>query len=560
MRRLVLLAAAAALLLAPARALAHATLEGTSPGQGATVKTQPAQVMFRFDEHVEGNFGAVRVFDAAGRRVDQGDAFHPGGRGDEMAVHLKPHLPSGTYTATYRVVSADSHIVSSGFIFSIGRQGAAPSQSVAQLTSAGRLSTSDQVGFDAVRGLQYGAIAIAAGALIFLLFAWRPLGETDDAPFRRRWRAVVLAASAAGAITAAAGVVLEAAEAAGISFWSALKWKIVHEELSTRFGTIWGIAVLVWLAVALIAALARRRELPWLLAAPLGYLVLLPALSGHGSTQSPTGVMFPANALHVLAISAWFGGLAQLLASVPAATRALEPADRTRLLARVLLRFSPLALASVIVILATGLTQSYVEIRHLDLIFHTPFGEAAFVKLCLLIGLIGLGAINRQHTVPRLRALAQEGGTPGTAGVTLRNTLRAEVLTIVAVLGVAGALAGYAPAIAQYTGPFSTTTRIGPKLLQIDIDPARVGQNTAHLYITDPKTGAQYTGVKELDVAEKLPSKGIGPLHQTGQRAGPGHYVVPGMFMGSPGEWQVSVTMRVSAFDEFTKVLKVRVR
>jgi copper transport protein len=238
----------------------------------------------------------------------------------------------------------------------------------------------------------------------------------------------------------------------------------------------------------------------------------------------------------------------------------LEPADRTRLLARVLLRFSPMALISVIVILATGLVQSYVEIRHFNLIFNTSFGEAAFIKLCLLVGLIGLGAINRQRTVPRLRALAADGATPGTAGVTLRNTLRAEVLTIVVVLGVAGALAGYAPAIAQYTGPFSTTTRIGPKLLQIDIDPARVGANTAHLYITDPKTGAQFSGVKELDVAETLPGKGIGPLKQVAQRAGPGHYIVPGMFMGSPGTWNVSLTMRVSAFDEFTKTLKVRVR
>src|SRR6185312_2862979 len=134
--RLAAALAAGALLLAPSAALAHAQLQDTSPQRGAVVRTQPAQVSFRFDEAVEGTFGAVRVYDGTGRRVDAGDAFHPGGRGPVMAVHLKPQLPAGTYTATYRVVSADGHIVSSGFVFSIGHP-SATRQTVGQLIGAG---------------------------------------------------------------------------------------------------------------------------------------------------------------------------------------------------------------------------------------------------------------------------------------------------------------------------------------------------------------------------------------------------------------------------------------
>ena len=117
---------ALALLLPPRAALAHAQLEGTTPERGAVVKREPAAVIFRFDEPVEGNFGAVRVYDANGSRVDEGDAFHPDGEGPRLGVHLKPGLPDGSYTATYRVVSADGHIVSSGFVFSIGKAGKAP--------------------------------------------------------------------------------------------------------------------------------------------------------------------------------------------------------------------------------------------------------------------------------------------------------------------------------------------------------------------------------------------------------------------------------------------------
>ena len=56
----------AALCCAPSAAFAHAELEVTSPARDATVHTQPAVVSFRFNESVEGNFGAVRVFDRAG--------------------------------------------------------------------------------------------------------------------------------------------------------------------------------------------------------------------------------------------------------------------------------------------------------------------------------------------------------------------------------------------------------------------------------------------------------------------------------------------------------------
>src|SRR5436190_5162401 len=89
-----------ALLLAPAGASAHAILESTTPQRGATLRTEPAAVTLRFSEPVEGNFGAVRVFDASARRVDDGHTVHPGGIASQLGVGLKPGLPRGTYVAT----------------------------------------------------------------------------------------------------------------------------------------------------------------------------------------------------------------------------------------------------------------------------------------------------------------------------------------------------------------------------------------------------------------------------------------------------------------------------
>jgi len=579
---------------AASAASAHATLEGTTPARGAVVAQQPGQVVFRFDEAVEGNFGAVRVFDAAGDRVDKGDAFHPGGTGSQLAVHLKPGLKDGTYTATYRVVSADGHIVSSGVVFSIGKASVAGA-TVEDLLGRSTTGKVTSTAFGVARGIQYAALALAGGALAFLLLVWRGAPAGVSEAFGRRLRLLVLGAAAAGTVSALAQVTLEAAQAAGVSGWSALHPDTLREILGTRFGTVWSIAAGCWVGTAALAAVLLGR-VPALRAATaraeggggrgaataraeggdvrggaartavlaglgvlVAYLVAAPALSGHASSQNQL-VLLPANILHVGAMTVWLGGLACLLAAVPAATRRLAPGERTRLLAGVLERFSAVALVSVIVLLVAGLVQAYVLIRHLDLIFTTAFGRAVFIKLVLLLGLIGLGALNRQRTVPRLRAAAAAGDTPGATGIVLRRTLRGEVALIAVVLGVTGALAGYPPATAVSSGPYSTRTAIGPQELQLTLDPARVGPNEIHLYLTDPKTGAQLDDAKEVDIAATLPAKGIGAMQSKATKAGPGHYVIPGFALGVAGEWQLRVTVRVSDFDEYEKKLTVRIR
>lgn len=585
--------AVVALLGAPSAALAHAQLEGTSPQRGAVVRTQPPLVSFRFDEPVEGTFGAVRVYDGAGQRVDAGDAFHPGGRGPVMAVHLKPHLSPGTYTATYRVVSADGHIVSSGFVFSIGHPGATR-QTVGQLIGAGGAGPVTETAFGIARGLQYLAIALAIGVLAFLLAVWRPAlrelgggGEEWQAAseaFGRRLRALLLGAAAVGALSAAAGVVLEGAEAAGISGFDALRARIVRETLGTRFGTVWGIGVLAWLLLGALGWIALRPRAaaaalrparvgasglalpsppPAALAAvavPLAFLLVLPAFSGHATTQHPVIALAPANVVHVAAVSLWVGGLALLALALPAATGRLELADRGRLLAGTLVRFSPLALAAVVAIAATGVVQGYVLVRTPAHLLDTPFGRAVLIKALLLCALVALGAYQRRRSLPAVRRIAADGAPLGGAGVLVRRALRAELALVLVVFGVTAALTSYPPSTFAQSGPVSKTTRVGPAELELTLDPARVGANELHLYLLNPKDGTQYTRAKEVDVAESQPSRSIGPLNQAASLAGPGHYIVPDALLGVPGTWRIQVTVRVSDFTEYLATVEVPVR
>lgn len=569
---LIALLAAVALLALPALAQAHAQLERTSPGRDALVAKQPALVAFTFSEPVSGTAGAVRVFNARGERVDEGDAQNPGGRPRSIGVGLRPGLADGTYTATYRVVSADGHIVSGGSSFSVGRRGGPAGATVGDLLAGQRTGAVTENAFVVVRAVQFGAIAVGTGALLFLLLVWlgalsavagpaSPWPEAADGA-RRRLRLLVLSAAGAGAVSAVLGVVLEAATAAGVSFWSAVDSTILGDVLDTRFGTFWAIAAGLWVVAGAVAALAglRRGGALVVLSVPLVLLLALPGMAGHSSVQSPVWLLLPANILHVAAMAAWAGGLVALLVAVPAATRRLEPPDRTRLLAATLARFSPLALLSVIVLLATGIAQSLVEIDAWSELLDTAFGRAVLIKFVLLLVLVGLGAVNRRRTVPRLRALAAEHDPPGQAGVELRRTLRAEVLLVAVVIAVTGALAGYPPAKTASTGPVNITTDIGPRQLQLTVDPATVGANELHLYLLDARTGAPFTGTRQLTVTATQPDKGIGPLPLRAEKAGPGHFVVSQAVLGAPGTWKVRVTDRVSAFDEYDRTVDVRIR
>lgn len=558
--KLLLAAIAVALLAAPAGASAHATLDGSAPPRGATVKEQPGAVVLRFSEPVEGNFGAVRVYDAEGEQVDEGEAFHPGGEGAELGVRLQPDLSDGSYTATYRVVSADGHIVSGGYVFSIGRAGRAPEETVAELVSGRGADAVAEIGLGVARAVQYAALAIALGALAFLLLVWR----AESRSFDRRLRAVLLWAALAGAISAAAGVLFHAAEAAGVSAASALDATILREELETRFGTVWALTGLAWILFGLGTWAARRGLRTWqalALLAPLGFVALEPALSGHPSTQSPVALLFSANVLHVLAVSVWLGGLATLVLILPAATRELEAPERSRLLAANLARFSPIALLCVAAILLTGIGQGYAYVRDLDNLLDTAYGRAVLVKFVLLVGLlVPLGAYNRYRSVPRLERIAAGGEAPGRAGLLLRRALRGEVALIAVVLGVTAALAGYAPATTVQAGPFSGSAPLGPAELEVTVDPARVGSNQVHLYLFDARSGAQFSRIEELEVTATEPEESIGPLPLDARRAGPGHYTVQGALLSVEGDWELETTLRVSAFDQYTAELEVPVR
>ena len=171
-----------------------------------------------------------------------------------------------------------------------------------------------------------------------------------------------------------------------------------------------------------------------------------------------------------------------------------------------------------------------------------------------------LGWVNRERVIPSLTRAATAGSAPGEAGVLARRTLRGEMALMLCVFGVTAALVSYAPPIDAASGPFSTNTTLGPALLEMTVEPARVGLNTVHLYLIDAKSGTQYTATKELTAKAELPSKHIGPLTLRVTAAGPGHYILSNAVLSPGGTWHLTIIDRISEFESFSRTIEVPVR
>ena len=113
-----LFAFCAALAAMPEPALAHASLTDAEPAAGSVLDEPPDAVRLTFNERLESGLYAIRVFDGRGREVTKDKAvLSPDRR--EVSVAL-PRLADGTYTVSYRVLSADGHPVAASYVFHVG--------------------------------------------------------------------------------------------------------------------------------------------------------------------------------------------------------------------------------------------------------------------------------------------------------------------------------------------------------------------------------------------------------------------------------------------------------
>ncbi|MGW3285959.1 copper resistance CopC/CopD family protein [Streptomyces sp. NPDC001002] len=100
------------------------------------------------------------------------------------------------------------------------------------------------------------------------------------------------------------------------------------------------------------------------------------------------------------------------------------------------------------------------------------------------------------------------------------------------------------------TMSFDTGGTDGKGVVSVDFDPARVGGNEMHVYVTRPNGRA--FDIPEVKVAFTLEAKKIGPLPVAPDRVSTGHWSASGVQIPMAGDWKVAVTVRTSDIDQVT--------
>ncbi|MFJ8541730.1 copper resistance CopC/CopD family protein [Streptomyces sp. NPDC093586] len=408
---LLLLATVCALLTAAGPASAHAALTGSDPRQGAVVDKAPAQVSLTFSETVSLDDDSLRVLDPEGRRVDDG---RPAGKGGTTyAVALHAGLPDGTYTVAYQVVSADSHPVSGAYTFSIG----APSKTSVPVD--GQEAGGGVVGllYGLGRYVSYAGFVVLAGGAAFVLACW-PRGS-GVRPLQRLVVTGWLALTAATLLL----LLLRGSYTGSGKLGDVFDLNLLGQALQTKSGAFLVSRLLLLAAAALFIAVlfgaysrpsptplhdgtarrgpdasedAEKRDLTFGLAAG-GTVVAAGiaatwALSEHASVGLQAGLAMPVDVLHLLAVAGWLGGLTALIVALYRA-----PAD-TPVPASAVRRFSRVAFGSVVVLVVTGVYQSWRQLGSWSAFTDTRYGQLLLVKIALVAVMVGVAYLSRRWT------------------------------------------------------------------------------------------------------------------------------------------------------------------
>ena len=566
-------------------AQAHAVLVETTPGFDEVVSEQPDRVVASFNEPVEINFGALRVFDSNGGRVDTDDSDHVEGDPASIAVGLESELADGTYTATYRVISADSHVIDGAFVFHIGAPGAQAEGIGDELLSGeGGSGRFESVLLGVARWANFAGLLLLAGAVFFALVIWRrPSGSLADRPvdvetaFAKRWRAVVVTAWWTVVVAGVALFVLQGTVAADLPLSEAFSFRLLEGVAGTRFGIVSLVKLGLLLAAAgfwwavgrsslrsslpiaarasspSVGAAASTLPLPGWLLGVVGLILLAllatPGLAGHAGATSPVFINIPADIAHMAGVAGWLGGLVTLLAVAYPSTRSLDESSRTKALSPVVRRFSAIAFWSVVAVVATGVVRSWLELGSVSAYWEENYGLVLLTKVGVFLPLVALGAVNRRIVGPRL-----EANTSITGLSRIRRLIGFEVTLGVVVVALTAILVGLSPtseasAPGGRTGPFEATVEFGEGRLDVLIDPTQVGDNTLHLTATN-EDGSPFE-LRRMTVDFVLDEQDVGPITAQGTKLSPGHYVVEGNQLSIPGEWTLTFKGRV---DKFTQV------
>lgn len=497
-------------------ALAHAALVESHPADGMVLEQAPSMVRLRFNEPVSPL--VVSLTDSQGGMHRNLTAA---GHDETLDITLPPNLPRGSQILSFRVTSGDGHPIGGSITFSIGAS-TEPGATLRTESSRGVRSA-----LWLVRMALHLGLFVGVGGVFFL--AW----VAPDLPARKTER-MLTGFLVTGALAALLSLGLQGLDALGQPF------AVLGTPAAWMAGwrTSFGLTVAAALASLLLACIGLRTRTPWRRSCSLAALAgagLALALSGHASAASPQWLTRSAVFLHVIGVAYWVGALVPLALAVRQAPMQALPVVR---------RFSNAALVAVAVLTVAGLALAAVQVQTPANLTGTAYGWVLIVKTGLVIGLLGLAAVNRLWLTPRLTVPDGSGGRRLIQSVTAEIVLATAILAAVGLWRFTPPPRSLVPAVASASVHLHT-----PNLMaQVTLSPGRAGANRARIVIASGR--AEPVEPKEVTLILAKPDAGIEALERQAQREGRKGWKADNLVLPLAGSWQVRVDILVTDFEK----------
>jgi copper transport protein len=512
------LALVATLLLAGSAA-AHALPQSSDPSAGANLATAPTAVTITFGERPDPELSTIKVLDTGGNVVSTGPTTAITADVLKLTVALKPLSP-GVYTVAWRTVSAvDGHLATGSFAFGVD----------AALSSAGAGATAGQGTTSGATGPSAGAIAgrwlLFLGLLALLGAAtFGILVASPSTALHRRLLPVAWLLAAAGSGIVIAVEIADSGADPGEILGSSIGGSILLR----------GVPLLV-AGIGVVIAWRRpgRAALAMVALGAAGALLADVLMSHAAAGSNPVDVAV--QALHVVAVGLWLGGLAGLLVTIG---RTAD--DRTARAAR---RFSWLATIGIAIVAVTGLLRAIAEVGTADALVTSDFGHLVIAKTALLATLAALGAVNHFRNVP----------AAGRSVTGLRRVGSVELLVGGTVLLLTASLVNLAPPVevAAANAPPSPSPNPAPVIVdgndfgtsvkvRLEVSPGTAGFDTFTATVTDYDSGAPVTA-DGVTLRFVFPARSdVGNSRLDLPPTGPGVFAATGTNLSLEGTWQIT--------------------
>ena len=498
-------------ILGASPASAHAVLVSSNPADGSRLEQAPAEIHLTFSEPVSLIAGMTTVLSTTGDRADTG-APHLDRSGEGILIPLRPDLPKGSYLVTWRVVSADTHIISGSIAFGV-RQAADLANTAPDVPS-----TSLDVVAETAQGLLYLGLIAGLGIPAVACALW------PQALRRRRVRVTARLGWLLVAVASALRFLLQGPRALEAGWSGVFHLDGASQTASTDYGRELLVHVVLALALMVLApAIARSRAR---LTTAFGVLVAgvlaTMALAGHARVGADAWAAVPIAAVHLAAMAVWLGGLALLLMT-PRETSVEIALVRT---------WSKIAFVSVAILIVTGEYQAWRQLKPLPSLWSTEYGTRLLIKLALVVVTLAIALVAHRallRTEPDIRRV--------------RRAVRVEAVVAAAVVVVATLLVSTPPAATSY-GPATTlSASIGPDRLDVHVSTTRHGPE--QIVVTPTSADGARLALSSLTATLSSTEHDIAGLSVRMVRAADGTWHSTGAVVPLAGRWTLTLNVSI---------------